>query len=81
MINPTPCPDAKICDIHKLSSPRDACPKGMYCIEGTQGDEPWYNGYFVNQTFHCAVGTYCRGGHASGTEVAPLNYEAVPTPC
>ena len=66
MVNPTPCPEASICDIHKLQTPRNGCPPGMYCLNTTQGNDPWYNGYIVNLTMYCEVGTYCRGGFKSG---------------
>lgn len=71
MINALPCPEGHICDIHKLSSPRAECPPGFYCNIGIQGNDPFYQGLIENNTFHCDLGTYCRGGMSSNEVKTP----------
>ena len=37
----------------------------MYCLPGSQGNEPFFNGLYENNTYHCDIGVFCRGGIAS----------------
>ena len=84
LAEPTQCTPGYRCDIQKLTSPREECTPGHYCPLGTMGNLPYENGLYDNQTYHCPIGVYCRGGME--TPDLPADIEAddfgvVPTEC
>ena len=81
MFEPTQCDAGYICNIHKLASPRRECTPGHYCPEGREGNLLFEVGLYVNLTYHCPIGVYCRGGMVDDRTVDPVDFGAVATEC
>ena len=48
------------------------------------GNLPYDNGLFDNQTYHCPIGVYCRGGMYTPEvpdEDEVLHFNVIPTEC
>lgn len=81
MVEPTPCTPGFVCDTQKLTSPTKECTPGHYCPIAVMGNLPYENGLYDNLTYHCDIGTYCRGGQKDNIVADPVNFGATVTEC